>query len=253
METVTNKSHDTAETWFARLLKTPNTFNLLKWKQEKYYSGCMWCWQRTKVQFVGCHSSFPWLLPQLWLWHWHPRVSQRWGRRDSLEAPHVLKIVALSRLFPEICSFFRGLLEKWLKRKKQFGLFCLSCWYKAVHLPRFIMLGSFCRAPGTASNASLLPIKSVSLPTGEKPQRLPAREGASVQELSAVPLFCQTSETSASCHQHRLFPGQKVAASGVRRALKKVYLTLGPWQQDFKGCCKTSRGFRGCKSIPALV
>lgn len=41
METVTNKSHDTAEMCFARLLKTPNAFNLLKWKQDKYYSGCM--------------------------------------------------------------------------------------------------------------------------------------------------------------------------------------------------------------------
>lgn len=28
METVTNKSHDTAETWFACLLETPNTLSL---------------------------------------------------------------------------------------------------------------------------------------------------------------------------------------------------------------------------------
>lgn len=214
METVTTKSHDTAETGFACPPRTPNTFNLLKWKLHKYYSGCMWCWHRRKCSlWVATALSFGCCPICTWLWHWHTRVSQGWSRMDSLEAPPCIEdnwsLQALSR---SIFTLQRP-VRKMVKKEKTI-CFAFPAGIKlftgnGAHWARFIGLGSFCSTPGTASNPSLLPIKSVSFPTGEKPQRLPARERNSLQELSAVALFSRTSETSDSCHQHRLFPGQR--------------------------------------------
>lgn len=83
-----------------------------------------------KSAVCGLPQHFPLAAaPAVWLWLWHPRVSQGWSRRDSLEAPFVLKETALSRHL----SILPRPIKKWWKREKQFGLFGLSCWYKAVH------------------------------------------------------------------------------------------------------------------------
>lgn len=140
---------------------------------------------------------------------------------DSLEAPHVLKTAALSRHFPEVCSFFRGLLEKWWKRKRQFGLFCLSCWQKAVHwctLSKTYNVGLFQEQQQLIST----PHKEFLFQQERDLRGCLQGKGSVCRNCLQCPCSAgpQRQETAAISIVPSLV--QKVAASGVSRGLKKV-------------------------------